>query len=131
MFQSLKQASAQNLGETHEDQLAQIPVDIQEGNVESDGSGLDSEQGEENEEADSEDESRGINLIASDNELRTMRKKLNLRTNKTIKGKIQLILVMLLKKFIVFLCFYSQGFALKFLLCKLYATVGLLTRIIK
>ena len=131
MFQSLKQASAPNLGETHEDQLAQIPVDIQEGNVESYGSGLDSEQGEENEEADSEDESRGINLIASDNELRTMRKKLNLRTNKTIKGKIQLILVMLLKKFIVFLCFYSQGFALMFLLCKLYATVGLLTRIIK
>ena len=68
MFQSLKQASAPNLGETHEDQLAQIPVDIQEGNVESDGSGLDSEQGEESEEADSEDESRGINLIASDNE---------------------------------------------------------------
>lgn len=30
--------------------------------------GLDSEQGEEREEADSEDESRGINLIASDNE---------------------------------------------------------------
>ena len=63
--------------------------------------------------------------------MRTMKKKLNLRTNKTIKGTIQLILVKLLKKIIVFLCFYSQGFALKFLLCKLYATVGLLTRIIK
>ena len=68
MSQSLKQASAPNLGETHEDQLAQIPVDTQEGNVEYDRSGLDSEQGEESEEADSEDESRGINLIASDNE---------------------------------------------------------------
>ena len=54
---------------THEDQLAQIPVDIQEGNVESDGSGLDSEQGEEGEEADSEDESRGTDLMASDNEV--------------------------------------------------------------
>ena len=68
MFQSLKQASAPNLGETHEDQLAQIPVDIQEGNVESDESGLDSEQGEESEEAESQDESRGIDLMASDNE---------------------------------------------------------------
>ena len=68
MFQSLKQASAPNLGETHEDQLAQIPVDIQEGNVESDESGLDSEQGEESEEAVSQDESRGIDLMASDNE---------------------------------------------------------------
>ena len=68
MFQSLKQASAPNLGETHEDQLAQIPVDIQEGNVESDKSGLDSEQGEESEEAESQDESRGIDLMASDNE---------------------------------------------------------------
>ena len=68
MFQSLKQASAPNLGETHEDQLAQIPVDIQEGNIESDESGLDSEQGEESEEAESQDESRGIDLMASDNE---------------------------------------------------------------
>ena len=68
MFEALKQASAPNLGETHEDQLAQIPVDIKEGNVESDGSGLDSEQGEKSEEADSEDESRGIDLMASDNE---------------------------------------------------------------
>lgn len=68
MFQSLKQASAPNLGETHEDQLAQIPVDIQEGNVESDESGLDSEQGEESEEAESQNESRGIDLMASDNE---------------------------------------------------------------
>ena len=68
MFQSLKQASAPNLGETHEDQLAQIPLDIQEGNVESDESGLDSEQGEESEEAESQDESRGIDLMASDNE---------------------------------------------------------------
>ena len=68
MFQSLKQASAPNLGETQEDQLAQIPVDIQEGNVESDESGLDGEQGEESEEADSEDESRGTDLMASDNE---------------------------------------------------------------
>ena len=68
MFQLLKQASAPNLGETHEDQLAQIPVDIQEGNVESDESGLDSEQGEESEEAESQDESRGIDLMASDNE---------------------------------------------------------------
>ena len=66
--QWLKQASAPNLGETHEDQLAQIPVDIQEGNVESDESGLDSEQGEESEEAESQDESRGIDLMASDNE---------------------------------------------------------------
>ena len=68
MFQSLKQASAPNLRETHEDQLAQIPLDIQEGNVESDESGLDSEQGEESEEAESQDESRGIDLMASDNE---------------------------------------------------------------
>ena len=85
MFQSLKQASAPNLAETHEDQLAQIPVDIQEGNVESDGSGLDSEQGEESEDADSEDESRGIDLMASDNE--DDEEEIEPRTNKTTRSR--------------------------------------------
>ena len=85
MFEALKQASAPNLGETHEDQPTQITVDIQEGNVESDGSGLDSEQGEESEDADSEDESRGIDLMASDNE--DDEEEIEPRTNKTTRSR--------------------------------------------
>ena len=53
VFEALKQESPPNRGETHEDQLAQILVDIQE---------------EIREEEESEDESRGIDLMASDDE---------------------------------------------------------------
>ena len=48
--------------ETHEDRLVQTLVDMQEGNVEA-GSG---ENESEQETGDSEDESRGIDLMASD-----------------------------------------------------------------
>ena len=60
VFEALETARGPNNSESHEDQLAQILVDIQEGNVES---GED-----ENSEEESEDDSRGIDLRASDDE---------------------------------------------------------------
>ena len=65
MFEALNNAAVLSRGETHEDRLAQMLVDMQDGNEES-GSGeneSDQETGE-----DSEDESRGIDLMASDDE---------------------------------------------------------------
>ena len=59
-FEALKWESVPSRGVTEDDQLAQILVDIQEGNVES---GED-----ENSEEESEDQSRDIDLMASDNE---------------------------------------------------------------
>ena len=58
VFEALETARGPNNSESHEDRLAQILVDIQEGNVES---GED-----ENSEEESEDDSRGIDLRASD-----------------------------------------------------------------
>ena len=55
VFEALETARGPNNSESHEDRLAQILVDIQEGNVES---------GEE----ESEDQSRDIDLMASDND---------------------------------------------------------------
>ena len=60
VFEALKQESVPSRGVTDDDQLAQILVHIQEGNVES---GED-----ENSEEESEDQSRDIDLMASDNE---------------------------------------------------------------
>ena len=55
MFETLNQASVPRRGEMHEDQLAQMLVDMQEEN-------------EESSEEESEDESRDIDLMASDDE---------------------------------------------------------------
>ena len=60
VFEALETARGPNNTESYEDLLAQILVDIQEGNVES---GED-----ENSEEESEDDSRGIDLRASDDE---------------------------------------------------------------
>ena len=65
VFEALETARGPTNNETREDRLAQTLVDMQEGNVEA-GSGeneSDQETGE-----DSEDESRGIDLMASDDE---------------------------------------------------------------
>ena len=63
VFEALKQESVPSRGGTEDDQLAQILVDIQEGNIES---------GEDkNCEEESEDDSRGIDLMASDDEEET------------------------------------------------------------
>ena len=53
MFDVLNHAAVFSRGETHEDQLAQILVDIQEA---------------EDEDSEEEDESRGIDLMTSDDE---------------------------------------------------------------
>ena len=58
VFEALETARGPKNSESHEDRLAQILVDIQKGNVES---GED-----ENSEKESEDDSRGIDLRASD-----------------------------------------------------------------
>ena len=60
VFKALKRKSVPSRGGTEDDQLAQILVDIQEGHRES---GKDENSGEE-----SEDDSRGIDLMASDDE---------------------------------------------------------------
>ena len=60
VFEALETARGPKNSESHEDRLAQILVDIQKGNVES---GED-----ENSEKESEDDSRGIDLRASDDE---------------------------------------------------------------
>ena len=60
VFEALVQASVPRRGETHEDQLLQMLVDMQEGNEESSK--------DENSEEESEDESRDIDLMASDDE---------------------------------------------------------------
>ena len=60
VFEALETARGPNNTESYEDLLAQILVDIQEGNVES---GED-----ENSEEESEDDSSGIDLRASDDE---------------------------------------------------------------
>ena len=60
VFEALKRESVPSRGVTEDDQLAQILVHIQEGNVES---GED-----ENSEEESEDQSSDIDLMASDNE---------------------------------------------------------------
>ena len=60
VFEALKRESVPSRGITEDDQLAQILVHIQEGNVES---GED-----ENSEEESEDQSRDIDLMGSDNE---------------------------------------------------------------
>ena len=65
VFEALNNAAVFSRDETHDDELAQMLVDMQDGNEES-GSGeneSDQETGE-----DSEDESRGIDLMASDDE---------------------------------------------------------------
>ena len=59
VFEALKQESVPSRGVT-DDQLTQILVDIQEGNIES---GKD-----ENSEEESKDDSRGVDLLASDDE---------------------------------------------------------------
>ena len=65
VFEALNHAAVSSHGETHEDRLAQMLVDMQEGNEESDSGENESKQetGE-----DSEDESRGIDLMPSNNE---------------------------------------------------------------
>ena len=60
VFEALKRESVPSRGVTEDDQLAQILVHIQEGNVES---GKD-----ENSEEESKDQSRDIDLMGSDNE---------------------------------------------------------------
>ena len=75
MFEALNQASLANLGETHEDQLAQILVDIQE----------EGQQAEDEDESE-EDDSRGIDLMASDNEGRKGRKRRRSRVSERQKG---------------------------------------------
>ena len=65
VFEALNNAAVFNRGETHEDQLAQMLVNMQEGNEES-GSGENESEQETGE--DSEDESRGIDLMSSDDE---------------------------------------------------------------
>ena len=60
VFETLKEESVPSRGVTEDDQLAQILVDIQGGNIES---GED-----ENREEESDDDSRGIDLLASDDE---------------------------------------------------------------
>ena len=60
VFEALKRESVPSRGVTEDDQLAQVLVDIQAGNVES---GED-----ENSEEESEDQSRDIDLMVSDNE---------------------------------------------------------------
>ena len=65
VFEALNNAAVFSRGETHEDQLAQMLVDMQDGNEESGSNENESDQetGE-----DSEDESRGIDLMSSDEE---------------------------------------------------------------
>ena len=65
MFEALNHTAVYSHDETHEDQLAQMLVDIQERNEES-GSGENESEQETGE--DSEDESRGIDLMSSDDE---------------------------------------------------------------
>ena len=60
VFEALKQESVPSRGVTEDDQLAQILVDIQEGNIKS------SEDG--NSEEENDDDSRGIDFLASDDE---------------------------------------------------------------
>ena len=60
VFEALETARGPNNSQPHEDRLAQILVDIHEGNVESGG--------DENSEVESEDQSSDIDLMASDNE---------------------------------------------------------------
>ena len=67
VFEALSRASVPRRGGTHGDQLAQMLVDMQEGNEESNSGENESEQETETGE-DSEDESRGIDLMASDDE---------------------------------------------------------------
>ena len=62
VFEALEIASGPTNKETHEDHLAQMLVDMQEGNEVS-GSGEN-----ESEDSEEEDESRGIDLMASDDE---------------------------------------------------------------
>ena len=66
VFEALKQEATPNRGESHEDRLPQTLVDIQDGNVGSGSSEVESEQDSGEEE--SEDESRGIDLLDSDDE---------------------------------------------------------------
>ena len=65
VFEALTNAAVFSRGETHEDQLAQMLVDMQDRNEES-GSGENESEQETRE--DSEDESRGIDLMSSDDE---------------------------------------------------------------
>ena len=65
VFEALNNAAVSSRGETREDQLAQTLVDIQDGNEEF-GSGENESEQETGE--DSEDESRGIDLMSSDDE---------------------------------------------------------------
>ena len=65
MFEALETPRGLTNNETHEDRLAQTLVDMQEGNEESGSGENESEQGTRE---DSEDESRGIDLIVSDDE---------------------------------------------------------------
>ena len=65
VFEALNHAAVSSRGETHEDQLAEMLVDMQEGNKES-GSGENESKQETGE--DSEDESRGIDLMSTDDE---------------------------------------------------------------
>ena len=59
MFEALNQASVTRRGETHEDHLAQMLVDMQVGNKES---------SEDENSEESKDESRDIDLMARDDE---------------------------------------------------------------
>ena len=65
VFEALESARGQNNSESYEDRLAQILVDIQEGSQ--NYNEVDSEE-EEHSEEESEDDSRGIDLRASDDE---------------------------------------------------------------
>ena len=65
MFEALNNATVSSRCETHEDQLAQMLVDMQDGNEES-GSG--ENESEQETEEDSQYESRGIDLMSSDDE---------------------------------------------------------------
>ena len=67
VFEALKQTSVHNRDDTHEDHLAQTLVDLHDGDVQPDHSKVENEQEDESEEH-SEDESRGIDLMASDDE---------------------------------------------------------------
>ena len=66
VFEALKQEATPDRGESHEGRLAQTLVDIKDGNVASGSSEVESEQDSGEEE--SEDESRGIDLLDTDDE---------------------------------------------------------------
>ena len=67
VFEALNKEAVSSRGETHEDQLAQMLVDMQDGNEES-GSGENESEQETGEDSEDESTCRGIDLMSSDDE---------------------------------------------------------------